>query len=96
MKPYFKFRNSDSQYMYNTKNYADGMAQMILAENLIRKTFSQSGKKILLVGHYHAGGRIIEILRGLGPAGRIKLSNAKITHLKEMNEGAFRAISSNR
>jgi broad specificity phosphatase PhoE len=95
MKPYFKFRNSDSRYKYKTRSYADGMAQMVMASDLIRKKFSQSGKKILIVGHYHAGARIIEMLQGLEPGGYIKLSNAKITHLKEIDGKKFSVISYN-
>lgn len=96
MKPYFIFRDSDSRYMFKTKTYADGVAQLRMASGLIREQFSRSGKKILLVGHYHAGGRIIEMLQGLSPAGHFKLSNAKITHLKEMDDGTFKVISRNR
>jgi broad specificity phosphatase PhoE len=95
MKPYFMFRDDDSHYMYNTRNYTDGMLQVVKAADLIRRKFSQSGKRTLLVGHYHAGARIIEMLQRLKPEGRFKPSNAKITHLKEMHRGKFRAISFN-
>ncbi len=96
MKPYFKFRDHNSSRRYKTRSYADGIAQMILATDMIRKKFGQSGKKILIVSHYHAGSRIIEILQGLEPAGHIKLSNAKITYLKEIERGRFKVISRNR
>jgi broad specificity phosphatase PhoE len=96
MKPYFVFRDHDSRYVYKTRNYSDGIMQVAKATDLIRKKFSQSGKRILLVGHYHSGARIIEMLQEPGSEGRIKLSNAKITYLKETGRGEFRVISSNR
>ena len=93
MKPYFTFRDDDSRYMYNTRDYGDGIVQTVKAVDLIRKKYGQSGKRILLVGHYHAGARMIEMLQGLEPEGRIQLSNAKIIYLKEMRKGKFRVFS---
>jgi broad specificity phosphatase PhoE len=95
MKPYFVFRDHASRYLYKTRNYGDGLVQVAKAVDLIRKKFSQSGKRILLVGHYHAGARIIEMLQEPGSERRIKLSNAKITYLKEIRRGEFRVISYN-
>lgn len=96
MKPYFRLRDNDSAYKYKARNYADGILQMQMASDLIRKHFSRSGKTVLLVGHYHAGSRIMEILQGLEPEGRLSLENTKISRLVEMPDGRFQLLSLNR
>jgi len=93
MKPYFKF--SHSEYEYKTRSYGAGIFQLFKATDLIKRRFAGSGKNILMVGHYHAGSRIFELLQGLEPEGRYKLSNAKINHLQETGDGSFRVINFN-
>ncbi|MBL4774639.1 MAG: histidine phosphatase family protein [Mariprofundus sp.] len=95
MKDYFIFPNTAAQQEYNANNYSAGLLQTFKAIQLIRKRFSGSGKRILIVAHYHIGSRLIEILQDLEPSGRYKLSNAKITHLIENSNGTFRLISMN-
>ncbi len=95
MRAYFRFRNSASQRRYAPANYADGLVQVRKCMRLINKRFSRSGKSILIVGHYHAGARLIDILQGRRPRGSIHLSNAKISHLRESGAGIYRIISLN-
>ncbi len=89
MKPYFTFAKADDHYSYKTRGYGQGMAQMLLATDRIRQRFADSDKRILIVGHYHAGSRIIEILQGLEPVGRYKIANTQTIHLQEGNTGTF-------
>ena len=96
MRPYFRLRDENSGYKYKARNYADGILQMQMASDMIRQRFSQSGKTVLLVGHYHAGGRIMEILQGLKPEGQLSLENTKISRLVEMPDGRFQILSLNR
>jgi len=91
MAPYFIFPHSE--HRYNARNYAEGMFQLFKATDLIQRRFSGSGKNILVIGHYHAGSRIFEILQGFEPEGRYKLRNAKINHLKEGADGLFKVVS---
>jgi len=95
MRKYFIFPNTESQRTYNTQDYSTGLLQIFKAIQLIRKRFSGSEKRILIVAHYHLGSRLIEILQGIEPNGRYKLSNAKITHLSEKSNGTFHLISMN-
>ena len=95
MKPYFIFYDSDARRRYVAKNYGDGLLQTFKAIQLIRKRFEGSGKRILIVSHYHIGSRLIEVLQGIEPDGRYKLSNAKISHLIEKDDGTFRLVSIN-
>jgi len=95
MRRYFTFYDADARRRYAAKNYGDGLLQIFKAIQLIRKRFAGSGKRILVVTHYHIGARLIEILQGVEPDGRYKLSNAKITHLIEKGDGTFRLISIN-
>jgi len=94
MQTYFTFPHSE--YEYKTRNYGDGIFQLFKATDLIQRRFAGKGETILVIGHYHAGSRIFEILQGFEPEGRYKLRNAKINHLMEESNGNFRIISVNR
>jgi len=95
MRRYFTFANTDAQRFYDTKNYGDGLLQTFKAIQLIRKRFAGSGKRVLIVGHYHIGSRLIEILQNIEPEGRYKLSNARLTQLEENDDGSFRLVGMN-
>jgi len=95
LKPFFKFRDENSSYWYESQNYADGLIQIQKVCDMISSKFSQSGKTILLVGHGCAGSRIFEILQGKKPDGKIGVFNAKITYLKEQKNNKFKIISLN-
>jgi len=71
------------------------LLQTFKAIQLIRKRFAGSGKRVLVVAHYHIGSRLIEILQGIEPDGRYKLSNAKISYLVEKDDGSYRLVSMN-
>ncbi|OIO68224.1 MAG: histidine phosphatase family protein [Zetaproteobacteria bacterium CG1_02_53_45] len=94
MKRYFTIPHS--KYEYKTRTYGEGIFQLLKATDLLQRRFAGSGKNILIVGHYHAGSRIFEILQGLEPVGRYKLSNAHISHLREAGDGNFTIVDLNR
>ncbi len=95
MQHYFTFPNAEAHRKYAAKNYGDGLLQTFKAVQLIRQRFAASGKRILVVGHYHSGARLIEILQGIEPDGRYKLSNANISLLRENSDGSFQLIDMN-
>jgi len=95
MQSSFIFPNADAQRRYAAKNYGDGLLQTFKAVQLIRQRFAGSGKRILIVGHYHSGARLIEILQGIEPDGRYQLSNTKVSHLRETSDGSFQLIDLN-
>jgi len=93
MKPYFTFARPDDRLSYHTRGYGQGMMQTFMAAEKIRKRFAGSGKRILVVGHYHAGSRLIEILLGNEPTGRYKIANTQLLHLRGNSNGAFSLLS---
>jgi len=93
MKPYFTFAKADDHFTFHTRGYGQGMLQTFLAGEKIKKRFAGSGKRILVVGHYHAGSRLIEILQNIEPVGRYKISNTQLLHLRENNDGTFSLLS---
>lgn len=95
-KRYFFFRDGkEKDRLYLSGNYADGILQLRKAHELIIKRFGGSPQKVLLVGHGLAGGRIVELLRGLKPEGKAFTQNAKITLLRQGNDGKFKLIRFN-
>jgi len=89
MKPYFTFADKDDRSSYKARNYGQGMIQISMATDRIKQRLAGSDKRILIVGHYHAGSRIIETLQGLEPVGRYKIANTQIIHLQENDTGTF-------
>jgi len=89
MKPYFIFPNAHAHHRFYTRNYDEGITQVKLAVDKMMRRFAYSGKHILVIGDYHSGTRIIELLQGLQPDGWYQLSNAKIIKLKENVDGSF-------
>lgn len=89
LRRYFTFADADAHYLFNTHGYGEGMAQTLMAVRKIRQRFSGTGQRILIVGHYHSGSRIIEILQGLEPTGRYHIANTQILHLRESSDGAY-------
>ena len=70
-------------------SYADGMVIVQRAAAMIRDRFAGTGKHVLLVTHYHSGGRIIDLLTGHPATGAHKLANARIYRLVEVSDGRF-------
>jgi len=87
MKPYFVFPNA--HYRFYTQSYNEGLTQVQVAVDTLLRRFGNSGKHILVVGDYHSGTRIIELLQGMQPEGWYKLNNAKIVRLIETSDSNF-------
>lgn len=94
MKPYFTFAKTEDHFTFQTRSYGQGMLQTFVAAEKIKKRFAGSGKRILVVGHYHAGSRLIEILQNIEPVGRYRISNTQLLHLRENSDGTFSLLSS--
>lgn len=95
MKKYFRFGEPDMNYFYKDGNYADAILRLRKARDLIIERFGNSGKCILVVGHSMAGGRMMEILMGLEPEGRLFPGNAHLFHLQQQPDGKFRMLENN-
>jgi broad specificity phosphatase PhoE len=53
-------------------------------------------ESVLVVGHKYAGGRLLEMLLGIEPAGRLCHTNTGLSRLVEEEDGAFTARFLNR
>ncbi|NWF37343.1 phosphoglycerate mutase family protein [Mariprofundus sp. KV] len=95
MRPYFIFPDKESERVYMPTSFSDGVLMIFKSSDRVIRTFGGSGKNILIVTHYHSGGRLLEILQGLEPEGRFQLSNAKIAHLRETSQGTYRLLGIN-
>jgi broad specificity phosphatase PhoE len=94
-KEYFTFRDANSMRNYGNRSYADGIAQSHYAENLLRQHYFGSGKTILIVGHYHAGQVLLADLLDVTRYNLPGLKNAKLTHLRQGEDGRFTLLSIN-
>ncbi len=91
----FVFRDAASRVRYEGRNYADGMAQVQQAVKLIKARYFGSGKTILIVTHYHAGGLLMAQLLDVERAKLPGLINAGITHLQQMPDGSMALLMVN-
>lgn len=91
---YFTFRDVNSMRNYSNDNYADGLAQVHLAEELLKK-YSGSDMTILIVGHYHSGQVLLADLLGIRRDQLPGLKNAQLTHLRQGADGHFRLLCIN-
>ncbi len=88
---YFSYREDKSSQGWDNKTFGDGIRQVERGVDVLQAQFARSGQKILLVGHYHSGGRILQRLLGRSIREEItlSLSNAKLQHLSEQGADDF-------
>ena len=94
-QPYFTFRDEHASNNYANRSYADGVAQVRHAEELLKQRYFGSGKTLLIVGHYHAGRILLADLLGISPEQLPGLKNARITHLRQGEDGRFSLVTLN-
>lgn len=92
---YFSFRDSDSTLSYANNSYADGVAQVRHAEELLKQHYFGSGKTILIVAHYHSGQVLMADLLGTTRDKLPNLENGKLAHLRQGDDSRFTLISIN-
>lgn len=95
LAPQFTLRNRDANKLCANLSHADGVAQVRRAAALIRQRYSNSGKTILIVSHYHAGQILLADLLGVEHEALPGLGNARITHLRQDEQGKFTLLASN-
>lgn len=94
-KPHFFFPDERDRYPYYPKTYADGVQMIEEVVARLRQRFDRTDKTILIVGHYHAGGHLIERLAGPAPTGRYALRNGRVSHLKQLPDGSWKVLTIN-
>lgn len=75
-------------------SYDDGLRQIGIAADHLRKRFLGTGKSVLVVGHSLHGGRLIELLEGKPMTGKIRPENATIMRFREQPDGSFAPLPS--
>ena len=78
------------------ETYQEGRTRIISVYEHLLHWHSERAETILVVGHEHAGGRLVELLLGLEPEGRIQHSNTGLTHLIERDDHIFQLKFANR
>lgn len=94
-KPFFSFRDDDSIYDYSNNSYAEGVAHVHKAVELIRQRYMGSSKTILIVAHYHSGQVLLAELLGISREQLPPLQNGELTHLHQDEAGHFTLVSIN-
>lgn len=97
-KACFKYREKNRiiDFPPEDENYQEGIKRIKWTCNYIKENFSGSECSILVVGHGHAGARLIEFLLGIDPIGRFDHNNTGISKLVEQPDGSFKAEYINR
>ncbi len=78
------------------ETYQEGRARIIDVYTRLLHWHGGREETILVVGHEHAGGRMVELLLGLEPDGCIQHSNTGLTYLIEQDDHIFRLKFANR
>ena len=92
---YFSFRDTNSANNYGNDSYADGVAHVRHAEDLLKQRYFGSGKTVLIVGHYHSGDVLLSDLLGIPFDELPSLRNAQLAHLHQGDDGRFTLVSIN-
>jgi len=78
------------------ETYQEGRVRVIAVYKHLLRWHSGQAETILVVGHEFAGGRLVELLLGLEPDGRIQHSNTGLTYLIEQDDHTFHLKFANR
>lgn len=89
---YFRLRSPDAAHMLEVDTPARGDLMVAEAVALLRERFEGSGLRVLVVSHYHTGGRLMRSLLGDAAPSRIQPQNARISHLRSDSQGGFELL----
>jgi broad specificity phosphatase PhoE len=76
--------------------YSESLARIERSAARLLSRHAGSEESVLLVGHEYAGGRLIELLLGIEPVGRLYHANTGLSRLVAGADGAFVARFLNR
>jgi len=94
-KERFSFRNDKAIQPYYGETYSQGIHRLKNFLEDIRRKHGKKNESILLVSHGYTLSRLVEILMGLKPLGRLDHENTAMTCLEERS-GAFQLRFANR
>ncbi|MBN2389736.1 MAG: histidine phosphatase family protein [Anaerolineae bacterium] len=78
------------------ETYQEGRVRVIDVYKSLLRWHGGRPDTILVIGHEYAGGRLVELLLGLEPDGRIQHSNTGLTYLIEQDDHTFHLKFANR
>lgn len=78
------------------ETYREGLARIARTGSLLLERHGGRDEVVLVVGHEHAGGRLIELLLDIAPSGRFAHANTGLTCLSQNGDGTFSARFINR
>jgi broad specificity phosphatase PhoE len=87
--PLFFVNAANSRFIL-APSYDDGLRQIRIAADRLKRQFGGTGKTVLVVGHSLHGGRMIELLKGKPITGKTRPGNAEILRFREQPDGKFR------
>jgi broad specificity phosphatase PhoE len=76
--------------------YCEGLARIEQVAQRLLERHAGTPDSVLVVGHEYAGGRLIEMLLGIEPLGRLSHANTGLSRLLEQADGTFVARFLNR
>lgn len=95
LEAYFRFRDEDATHMLEVDTPARGDLMVEQAVALLEERFGGSDVRVLMVSHYHTGGRIMRRLLGESAPPRIQPSNARLSHLQGDLQQGFQLLMLN-
>lgn len=90
-RQYFRIRETDQGNLLppHDENYQEGLRRIDRVYRKLRQDYQEADSSILVVGHGHAGSRLLELCMGMEPAGRIDHSNTGVSLLEKPPSGPF-------
>ncbi len=92
---YFRLRDDQATHQYDAAFKFTGPLMAARAHELILERFGGSGQSILLVTHYHTGQHVLNEIMDHEPKRALRLINARLSHLKQNEDGTFRLLTLN-
>lgn len=96
LRDLFVLRPEPSFWAVEGETYREGLVRIARTRSLLLERHGGRDEAILVVGHEHAGGRLIELLLDIEPHGRFAHANTGLTWLIQNGDGTFSARFVNR
>lgn len=93
---YFRYNDKHKALPPEDENYKEGLKRITWVYESVLHNYKGTDQSILVVGHYHAGSRLLEMFLGMEPLGRICHSNTGFSMLEELPSGDFQIRFINR
>lgn len=88
---YFRIREAEqgTSLPPHDENYQEGLRRINWVYNKLLQDYKGTDSSVLVVGHGHAGSRLLELFMGMEPTGRIDHANTGLSLLERLPSGQF-------